>query len=129
MCDKRTVNSHCSLKKKKFFLSLTRLMFVLCVVGFDADGTPRLFQTEPSGTYFEWKANAIGRNSKVVREFLETNYKEEALQDPKDAIKLTVSALTEVNNSTTHIHTHTHTHTHTQITQITQSHNSNTLSY
>jgi 20S proteasome subunit alpha 4 len=66
------------------------------IIGYDADGTPRLFQTEPSGTYFEWKANAIGRNFKVVREFLETNYREESLQDPKDVIKLTVSALTEV---------------------------------
>jgi 20S proteasome subunit alpha 4 len=44
------------------------------IVGFDIDGTGRLFQTDPSGIYSEWHANAVGRNSKAVKEFFEKNY-------------------------------------------------------
>ncbi|WRT67608.1 uncharacterized protein IL334_004580 [Kwoniella shivajii] len=65
------------------------------VVGFDPHDTiPRLYQTEPSGIYSAWKACAIGRASKTVREFLEKNYTEELARD--DAIKLTVKSLLEV---------------------------------
>merc|ERR1712004_850999 len=41
------------------------------LTGFDDDGTPHLYQTDPAGVYTERKANAIGRNAKTVREFLE----------------------------------------------------------
>merc|ERR1719183_1264029 len=37
------------------------------VLGFDVDGTPQLWQTEPWGTYSEWKACAIGRNDTATR--------------------------------------------------------------
>eukprot|EP00164_Ancoracysta_twista_P001110 GFYU01001454.1.p1 GENE.GFYU01001454.1~~GFYU01001454.1.p1 ORF type:complete len:246 (+),score=86.96 GFYU01001454.1:27-764(+) len=63
------------------------------VCGFDSDGTPNLYQTDPAGTYSAWKANAVGRNSKTVREFLEKNYTDE---DAAQSIKLTVKALMEV---------------------------------
>jgi 20S proteasome subunit alpha 4 len=63
------------------------------IVGFDPAGRPSLFQTDPSGTYSAWKANAIGRNSKTVREYLEKNYVESA---GRDTIKLAVRALVEV---------------------------------
>jgi len=63
------------------------------LVGFDNDGTARLYQTDPSGTYSEWKANAIGRNSKTVREYLEKNYKDEG---DEQTIKLALKALLEV---------------------------------
>lgn len=65
------------------------------VVGFDPhDDKPRLYQTEPSGIFSAWKANAIGRSSKTVREFLEKNWKEDL--DREEAIKLTVRSLLEV---------------------------------
>jgi 20S proteasome subunit alpha 4 len=49
-------------------------------------------QTDPSGTYSAWKANATGRNSKTVREFLEKNYEETS---GEATIKLAVRALLE----------------------------------
>jgi 20S proteasome subunit alpha 4 len=82
------------------------------IVGFDPnDKTPRLYQTEPSGIYSAWcafrsmhlercllirhrKANAIGRSSKTVREFLERNHKADL--DREETIKLTVKSLLEV---------------------------------
>ena len=48
------------------------ISMLLC--GHDRDGTPHLYQTDPSGTYNEWMAGAIGRNSKSVVEYLEKNY-------------------------------------------------------
>jgi len=65
------------------------------IVGFDPNDTvPRLYQTEPSGIYQAWKACAIGRASKTVREFLEKNYVENLEREA--AIKLTVKSLLEV---------------------------------
>lgn len=65
------------------------------IVGFNPnDQTPRLYQTEPSGIYSAWKANAIGRSSKTVREFLERNYKES--MDKDQTLRLTVKSLLEV---------------------------------
>jgi len=67
------------------------------IVGFDATGAkpnpPRLYQTEPSGAFSEWKAQATGRNAKTIREFLEKNYEEL----PRDGcVKLAARALLEV---------------------------------
>ncbi|KAJ1965635.1 Proteasome subunit alpha type-4 [Dipsacomyces acuminosporus] len=64
------------------------------IVGFDPDNSPKLFQTDPSGIYYEWKANSIGRNSQTVREFLEKHYTESISE--ADAIKLAVKSLLEV---------------------------------
>lgn len=63
------------------------------IVGFDPLGRPALYQTDPSGTFSAWKANAIGRNSKTVREYLEKNYAETS---GRDSLKLVLRALTEV---------------------------------
>lgn len=62
------------------------------IVGFDRAGSPQLYQTDPSGTYSAWKANAIGRNSKTVREYLEKHYKETT---GKETTKLAIRALME----------------------------------
>mmetsp|Transcript_49022 Transcript_49022/g.123324 ORF Transcript_49022/g.123324 Transcript_49022/m.123324 type:complete len:251 (-) Transcript_49022:94-846(-) len=66
------------------------------IVGFDNDGqgAPRLYQTDPSGTFSQWKATAIGKNSKTVQEFLEKNY--EADMSVEQSVNLTLRALLEV---------------------------------
>ena len=82
------------------------------IIGFDPHDTrPRLYQTEPSGIYSAWKvlllsalslpsglidtqANAIGRSSKTVREFLEKNHKDGMSR--ADTVKLTIKSLLEV---------------------------------
>ncbi|XP_049850054.1 proteasome subunit alpha type-7-like [Schistocerca gregaria] len=64
------------------------------IVGFDHDQA-KLLQTDPSGTYSEWKAVCIGRNSKVVNEFLQAHYSEESTKDEHSTIKLAVKALLE----------------------------------
>ncbi|KAJ4776983.1 Proteasome subunit alpha type [Rhynchospora pubera] len=64
------------------------------IVGFDPHSEkPALYQTDPSGTFSAWKANATGRNSNSMREFLEKNYKETS---GKETIKLAIRALLEV---------------------------------
>jgi 20S proteasome subunit alpha 4 len=63
------------------------------IIGMDS-GVPRLFLTEPSGIHSEWRACAIGKSSKTVREFLEKNHVEG--MGTEDTVKLTVKALLEV---------------------------------
>jgi 20S proteasome subunit alpha 4 len=66
------------------------------ICGFDNDGSSHLYQTDPSGTYSEWTANAIGRSAKTVREYLEKHYEAEKMEEDEACIKLTVQALLEV---------------------------------
>ena len=66
------------------------------IVGFDFDGIPRLYQTDPPGTYHAWKANAIGWGAKSVHEFLEKNYTDDAIETDDLTIKLVIKALLEV---------------------------------
>ncbi|XP_006835096.1 PREDICTED: proteasome subunit alpha type-7-like isoform X2 [Chrysochloris asiatica] len=84
--------------KQKYTQSNGRRPFGISalIVGFDDDGIPRLYQTDPSGTYHAWKANAIGRSAKTVREFLEKNYTEDAMSNDNEAIKIAIRALLEV---------------------------------
>lgn len=76
--------------------------FGLCtlIVGFNSaskmnsEPTPVIYLTEPSGVHSEWKANAIGRGGKTVREFFEKAFVEDL--NRVDAIKMTVRGLLEV---------------------------------
>ncbi|XP_064537977.1 proteasome subunit alpha type-7-1B isoform X2 [Drosophila montana] len=68
---------------------------VSCLIGgFDADGQPHLYQTEPSGIYYEWSANTTGRLGKTMREYLEKNASDMASSpDDATAVKHVVRAL------------------------------------
>jgi len=69
------------------------------LVGHDVDGTPHLWQTEPTGTCSEWTANAIGRSSKTVTEYLEKTHTTPETCTEASAIRMAVSALLEVVDS------------------------------
>jgi 20S proteasome subunit alpha 4 len=70
------------------------------IIGFEGK-EPKLYQTEPSGAYSLWKANAIGRNSKNLREYLEKNHKDGLSNN--ETIKLAVETLLEVVESSKNI--------------------------
>ncbi|XP_050744389.1 proteasome subunit alpha type-7-1 isoform X3 [Drosophila biarmipes] len=74
--------------KQKYTQSNGRRPFgISCLVGgFDASGTAHLFQTEPSGVFYEFKATATGRSANTVREFFEKNYSEEKSPRSRDTI-------------------------------------------
>ena len=72
---------------------------ITCVIaGKTSDGTPELWQSDPSGNYSAWKATTTGRNQKATREYLEKNIGEEPLTR-EQTIKLAISALCEVVDS------------------------------
>ncbi len=92
------ITRHIATLQQKYTQGRGRRPFGLStlLVGFDYDGKSHLYQTDPSGTYHEWKANAVGRNSKTVREFLEKHYTDETAADDHLSIKLCIKALLEV---------------------------------
>ncbi|KAJ8710849.1 hypothetical protein PYW08_009364 [Mythimna loreyi] len=70
---------------------------ISCLIGgFDYDGNAHLFQTEPSGIYYEWKATTTGKYDKTAREFLEKNYDEAVVKTDQGASKLAIRAILEV---------------------------------
>ena len=64
----------------------------LLVAGFDSNG-PQLYQVDPSGSYFAWKASAIGKNMTNAKTFLEKRYSED--MELEDAIHTAILTLKE----------------------------------
>lgn len=64
----------------------------LLVAGFDDEG-PQLCQIDPSGSYFAWKATAIGKNMVNAKTFLEKRYSDEI--ELEDAIHTAILTLKE----------------------------------
>ena len=65
----------------------------LLVAGLDADGTPALYQVDPSGAYFGWKATAIGKNYVSAKNFLEKRWTSDL--ELEDAIHTALLTLRE----------------------------------
>ncbi|MFQ5406419.1 MAG: archaeal proteasome endopeptidase complex subunit alpha [Candidatus Micrarchaeia archaeon] len=67
----------------------------LLVAGINSKGSQaQLFETDPSGALFEYKAAAIGSGKKEVEDFLGKEYKDDL--STLDAIKLALKALKKV---------------------------------
>ena len=56
-------------------------------------GGPSLWQVDPSGTYFPWKATAIGKSSGSAKTFLEKRYKDDL--ELEDAVHIALLTLKE----------------------------------
>uniref|UniRef100_A0A7S4USR3 Proteasome alpha-type subunits domain-containing protein n=1 Tax=Alexandrium monilatum TaxID=311494 RepID=A0A7S4USR3_9DINO len=64
----------------------------LMIAGYDDSG-PQLFQVDPSGSYFGWKASAIGKNHVNAKSFLEKRYSGD--MELEDAIHIAILTLKE----------------------------------
>jgi 20S proteasome subunit alpha 2 len=64
----------------------------ILVAGVDDEG-PQLFQIDPSGAYFGWRASAIGKNFSNAKTFLEKRYAED--MELEDAIHTALLTLRE----------------------------------
>ena len=69
---------------------------VALIIGGIDNGEPRLFETDPSGTPYEWKALAVGADRGELQGYLEDNYDEES--DLDGGITLALDALASVND-------------------------------
>ncbi|XP_065184823.1 proteasome subunit alpha type-2-like [Sycon ciliatum] len=64
----------------------------LLIAGLD-QGTPMLYQCDPSGAFFAWKATAMGKNCNSGKTFLEKRYSDEL--ELEDAIHTAILTLKE----------------------------------
>ena len=64
------------------------------VDGGDNEAEPKLFLTDPTGIFFEFKATAIGEGETEIKEILDSEYKENI--NVEDGIKLAIKAIRKV---------------------------------
>ena len=69
---------------------------VALIIGGIENGTPRLYETDPSGTPYEWQALAVGADRGDIEDYLEANYDAEMALD--EGVGLALSALASVND-------------------------------
>lgn len=93
-----TVAKHLADQSQQFtqFAGVRPFGVALILGGVNDDG-PHLFVTDPSGTYLEYDAIAIGRDSDRSTTFLEKEYKPGLSLD--DAARLAIAAIREASES------------------------------
>ena len=64
----------------------------ILIAGVDHEG-PKLFQIDPSGSFFAWKATAIGKNADSSRDFLEKRYEDG--MELEDAVHIALLTMKE----------------------------------
>lgn len=65
----------------------------LLIAGID-NGSPKLYETDPTGIYFRYSATVIGEGEPEIKEILEKKYKPDLSID--DGVKLAINAMTQV---------------------------------
>ncbi len=69
---------------------------VALIIGGIEDGEPRLYETDPSGTPYEWQALAVGADRGEIEDYLEEHYDTEMALE--EGVALALSALASVND-------------------------------
>ena len=69
---------------------------VALIIGGIEDGEPRLYETDPSGTPYEWQALAVGADRGDIEDYLEANYSDDLSLD--EGVDLALEALASVND-------------------------------
>ncbi len=69
---------------------------VALIIGGIEDGEPRLYETDPSGTPYEWQALAVGADRGDIEDYLEEHYQEDLALD--EGVDLALEALASVND-------------------------------
>jgi proteasome alpha subunit len=89
-----TVKDICDLKQICTQSGGLRPFGVSILVGGVDDSKARLFETDPTGIYFEYKATAIGEGEVEVEDILKKEYKSELTMD--EGLSLALKALKKV---------------------------------
>ncbi|MBS3146650.1 archaeal proteasome endopeptidase complex subunit alpha [Candidatus Woesearchaeota archaeon] len=88
------VKEICDLKQMYTQVGGARPFGVSILFGGVDNQTPRLFVTDPTGIYFEYKATAIGESETEIKEVLYKKYRETITID--EGIKLAIEILRQV---------------------------------
>jgi proteasome alpha subunit len=70
---------------------------VALIIGGIENGEPRLYETDPSGTPYEWQALAVGADRGEIEDYLEEHYSEDLTLD--EGVGLALEALASVNDN------------------------------